>query len=65
MSLIGIVLVLAIVGFCLYLLLNYVPMPAPIRTVIVALVVIVLIAWIMDAFGLVDIGSLRGRHPLR
>ena len=48
----------------MWLLLTYVPMPAPVKTVIIALVVICLIVWVLDWAGFVDVGSLR-RHPLR
>ena len=61
---IEVVLVLAVLGFCLWLLLTYVPMPAPVRTVIIAVVVLFLIAWLLNWLGIVDVGSLR-RHPLR
>ena len=58
------IIVIAFLGFCLWLLLTYVPMPAPVKTVIIALVVICLIVWVLDWAGFVDVGSLR-RHPLR
>jgi hypothetical protein len=61
---VSVILALAVLGFCLWLLLTYVPMPAPVKTVIIALVVICLIVWVLDWAGFVDVGSLR-RHPLR
>ena len=53
MSLIGLIIVLVIVGVCLYLLENYVPMSPPIKTVIRVVVVLVLILWLLQVFGIV------------
>lgn len=53
MSLIGLILILVIVGVCLYLLENYVPMSPPIKTVIRVVVVLVLVIWLLQAFGIV------------
>lgn len=50
-SLITVVVVLAIVGFLLYLLLTYVPMPEPFKTIIMFVVVIALILWLLSALG--------------
>ena len=53
MSLISLIIILVIVGVCLYLLENYVPMSPPIKTVIIVVVVLVLILWLLQAFGIV------------
>jgi hypothetical protein len=50
---VGIIVVLVIVGVCLYLLNTYVPMVAPIKTIINVLVVLFLILWLLSAFGLI------------
>ena len=48
-SLVTLVLVLALVGFLLYLIVTYIPMPAPMQQVIVVVVVIVLVLWLLSA----------------
>ncbi len=61
MPLVNLVLVLAIVGFLLYLIITYVPMPAPFKQMIVVLVVIVLVVWLLQLIGFVGptIGRIR------
>jgi len=51
MSIIGVILVLALIGFVLWLVLTYIPMPAPFKNVIIVVVVIVLILWLLGVFG--------------
>jgi multisubunit Na+/H+ antiporter MnhB subunit len=46
MELIQLILVFALVGFCLYLVMTYIPMPEPMKQVLVVFVVIVLVLWI-------------------
>jgi hypothetical protein len=57
MSLIGLVITLVVVGVLLYLLNNYVPMDHKIKTIINVVVVIVVILWVLQSFGV--LGSLR------
>lgn len=57
MSLIGLIITLAVVGVLLWLLNNYVPMDAKIKTIINVVVVIVVVIWLLQAFGV--LGSLR------
>ena len=57
MSLIGLVITLVIVGVLLWLLNNYVPMDAKIKTIINVVVVIVVVIWLLQAFGI--LGSLQ------
>jgi len=52
MSLISLILVLVIVGVCLYLIENYIPMSPPIKVVIRVVVVLVLILWLLQLFGI-------------
>jgi hypothetical protein len=52
-SLISLVLVLVIVGVCLYLVETYIPLSPPIKTVIRVVVVLVLVLWLLQAFGVV------------
>ena len=57
MSLIGLVVTLVVVGVLLWLLNNYVPMDGKIKSIINVVVVIAVVIWVLQAFGLV--GSLR------
>lgn len=52
MPLIEVVIVLIVVGVILWLINNYVPMAGPIKSLLNAVVVIVLIVWILQVFGL-------------
>lgn len=57
MSLIGVVLTLVVVGVLLWLLNNYIPMDGKIKRILNVVVVIVVVIWLLQAFGL--IGSLQ------
>lgn len=46
--LISIILALALVGLVVYLVVTYIPMPAPFKTVIIAVAAIVLILWLIQ-----------------
>lgn len=61
-GLIGIILVLACIGFILWMVINYIPMPQIFRTVILVVACIVLILWLLNVFGLLGggIGTLGG-----
>ena len=50
MSLISVVLVLVVVGVILYLVENFIPMDATIKTVIRVVVVIVVVLWLAQLF---------------
>lgn len=54
MSILGLIVTFAVVGFCLWLVLTYVPMPAPMKQVLVVLVVLILILYAASAFGLLS-----------
>ncbi len=55
---ISLLLFLVVVGVLLYLLNAYVPMAAPIKTVINVIVVIAIILYVLQAFGIMHIGRL-------
>lgn len=55
MGLITLVLVLALVGFIVYLLTTFVPMPPIFKTIIYVAVAVVLILFFMRVFGIADI----------
>lgn len=51
---IHVIIVLVIVGVCLYLIENYVPLSDPIKVVIRVVVVLVIVLYLLQAFGIVD-----------
>jgi hypothetical protein len=57
MSLIGLIMTLVVVGILLWLINNYVPMDAKIKTIINFVIIIVVVIWLLQAFGL--LGSLQ------
>ena len=61
MSILMILLGLAIFGLILYLIVTFIPMPPPVKTVIIAIAVIFLIIWLMNGLGV--LGPLN--TPLR
>lgn len=50
--LIHVIIVLIVVGVLLWLINNYVPMDGKIKSILNAVVVIVVILWLLQAFGL-------------
>ncbi len=50
------ILTLAIVGFLLWLILTYIPMPAPFKQVILVIVVIAVVLWLLNGFGVLSAG---------
>lgn len=60
MSLINIVIILIVVGVLLWLVNNYIPMDGKIRSILNAVVVIVVVLWLLQAFGLIgSLGAIR------
>jgi len=49
MDLLTLVVVLALIGFCLYLIMTYIPMPAPWKQGMVVLIVIVVVLYLIRA----------------
>lgn len=58
---ITLIVVLVIVGVCLYLVENYIPMSEPIKVVLRVVVVLVLILYLLRAFGIIDMPVTRIR----
>jgi len=58
MPLINIVIVLVVVGVALWAINNYIPMAAPIKTILNLVVVIVVCLWLLQVFGI--IGHVHG-----
>ena len=62
MGLIGVLLTLAVAGVLLWLLNNYVPMDGKIKRIVNVVVVIVVVIWLLQSFGLlVSLQSIRIR----
>jgi len=63
MSLLSIIIVLIVVGVLLWLVNNYIPMDGKIKGILNAIVVIVVVLWLLQAFGLLgDIAGIRVGH---
>lgn len=60
MSIVSLIVLLVVVGLVLYLVNSLIPMPQPIRIVVNALVVLVVILWLLES-----VGVLRGPYPSR
>ncbi len=58
MSLINVLVILIVVGVLLWLVNTYIPMDSKIKSILNAVVVIVVVIWLLQAFGL--LGSLGG-----
>ena len=58
MPLINIIIILVVVGVALWAINNYIPMAAPMKTILNVVVVIVVCIWLLQVFGI--IGSIRG-----
>ena len=51
MSLISLIIALALVGFVLWLVLTYIPMPEPFKKVMLVVVILVMVLWLLQVFG--------------
>ncbi|MGZ8538024.1 MAG: Thivi_2564 family membrane protein [Flavisolibacter sp.] len=60
MPILTIIIVLIIVGVVLYLINNYIPMDRKIKSILNIVVVIIVIIWLLKAFGVFDsLGSVK------
>ncbi|NIJ09498.1 cation transporter-like permease [Sphingomonas vulcanisoli] len=60
MSLLSLIVVLIVVGVLLWLVNNYIPMDGKIKSILNAVVVILVILWLLQVFGLLGtIGGIR------
>ena len=50
MPIIQVLVVLAIIGFLLWLVTTYIPMAPPIKTVITVVVIILIVLWLLSIF---------------
>jgi hypothetical protein len=62
MSLIGLIVTLVIIGLLLWLINTYIPMDQKIKTILNVAVVIIVILWLIQAFGLLGpLGEIKIR----
>ena len=62
MDLITVVVTLIVVGVLLWAVNRYIPMDSKIKTILNVVVVIVVVIWLLQGFGV--IGSLRGNNTV-
>ena len=60
MSLISVVVVLIVVGVLLWLINTYIPMDSKIKSILNIVVLIVVVIWLLQSFGV--LGSLSNLH---
>ncbi len=58
MPIINLIIILVVVGVILWLINNYIPMQSTIKSILNAVVIIVVVIWLLSVFGV--IGSLSG-----
>jgi hypothetical protein len=54
MSLLTLIFVIVLVGVLLWALNRFIPMDSKVRSILNAVVVILLVVWLLDVFGIVD-----------
>lgn len=63
MSLLSLIVVLIVVGVLLWLVNNYIPMDGKIKSILNAVVVILVVLWLLQVFGLLGpLGGIRVGH---
>ncbi len=62
MDLITVVVTLIVVGVLLWAINRYIPMDSKIKTILNIVIVIVIVIWLLQGFGV--IGSLRGNNAV-
>jgi hypothetical protein len=60
MPLLTVIVVLIVVGVLLWLVNNYIPMDGKIKSILNAVVVILVVLWLLQIFGL--LGAINGIH---
>lgn len=64
MTLINLIIVLAVLGFALFLILQYIPMPEPVKKVIIAVAVLALVVLVLQFAGVGDFNIGHGKPLL-
>jgi hypothetical protein len=60
MSILNLLIVLVVIGVILWLVNTYIPMDSKIKSILNAVVAILVVVWLLQAFGLLD--SLKNLH---
>jgi predicted membrane protein len=55
MSILSIILAIVAVGVVLWLINRFIPMQSTVKSILNGLVIILLVVWLLDAFGLIDV----------
>ena len=55
MSILTIILVIVVAGVVLWLINRFIPMQGTIKSILNGLVVILLVIWLLDVFGIIDV----------
>jgi hypothetical protein len=58
MSLLSLIIAIVVVGILLWAVNSFIPMDAKVKTILNIVVIVILVVWLLSAFGLFD--SLRG-----
>ncbi|HEX7710985.1 MAG TPA: Thivi_2564 family membrane protein [Sphingomonadaceae bacterium] len=58
MSILSVIIVIVVVGFLLWLINRFIPMQPTVRSILNGLVIILLVIWLLDIFGIINV--LRG-----
>jgi hypothetical protein len=59
MSLVGLIITIVLVGVLLWAIESFIPMAPPIKRLLEVVVVILIILWLLQAFGLLSGGGVR------
>lgn len=62
MGLIQVVVVLIVVGLLLWLAITYIPMAPPFPRIITAVVIICVVLWLLNVFGILNMGDVHVGH---
>jgi hypothetical protein len=50
-----VILVIVVVGFLLWLINRFIPMQSTVRSILNGLVIILLVLWLLDLFGIINV----------
>jgi hypothetical protein len=62
MSLLSLIIAIVVVGVVLYCINAFVPMEGKVKTILNVVVILVLVVWLLQAFGLLDFLSNINTH---
>jgi len=62
MSIIGVILIIIVVGVLLYLVNSVIPMDAKVKVVLQVVVILVLLIWLLQVFGLLGGNTFGTTH---